>query len=173
MTGKARQILGLHEIIFDQLGTAEDRLKRGLKLMRDICGKFTTVLLGKRALGDIKAEKHRADRLAVRFDRIYHKAEDPSVFLGFKRFGTSRKRVVYGVGYLRSAHGGEKIISDTFGSVRAEKRRRRIVQINDPAVARNEHKSLAHARGYLRKLVVFALKLGKLRIYLMMLTVEL
>ena len=171
MPDEARHILGLDHAVFNQLGAADDALQRRFELVRYICRKFAACLLGGLTLGDVKAQKHRADGLAAGVDAADVKLIDTPGKLG-ARFAVSG--VLRAGNCLRNVQTPverEKILP--YAAVfRAEELSGSGVDAQNRALVVKQDKPLGHTLRDVGEFVGFALQLQKLIVNLAVLALD-
>ncbi len=152
MAHEAGHVVRLDHAVLQQLGAADDALKRGLQLMGDVGGELAAVALGIGLLGNVEGQQHRAHHLAVGLDAGHVELVLAAIALhtGLAVAGVHSvvERVADGAAALHGqqglAHAGRiGVKHGAGGRVHAE----------DGAAVVHQHQALGHAGGDLLELL--------------------
>ena len=156
MADEARHILGLDHAVFNELRASDDALQRRFELVRHVCRKLPTHLLGGFALGNVEAQKNGSDFFARGLDaadvKLINAAGELDAGLAVTRFA----RAVDGLRNISAPVERQEILPDA-ACLRAEKLTCRRVDAQNDVLIVEQHKALRHALRDVCELVGLAL----------------
>ena len=152
MAHEAGHIVRPDHAVLQQLGAADDALKRGLQLMGDVGGELAAVALGVGLLGDVEGQQHRAHHLAVGLDTGHVELVLAAVALHTGLAVAGVHGIVEGVADGAAALHGQQRLAHA-GRIGVEHGAGGRVHAEDGAAVIHQYQALGHAGGDLFKLL--------------------